>query len=105
LADQALYKSKYTSRNKVQLYSSVIDEIKKDFRFESNEDEIIQSIKTFLTIINSKDKYTYAHTERLMEYAGLLARKIGLSEEEVKIIRYGALLHDIGKVEVPSEIL
>lgn len=105
LADQALYKTKHSTRNKVQLYSSVIDELKSSFHFESNEDEVVQTIKTFLTIINSKDRYTYGHTERIMEYAEKLARRIGLLEEEVKIIRYGALLHDIGKVEVPTEIL
>ncbi|MFC4767366.1 diguanylate cyclase [Effusibacillus consociatus] len=105
LADEALYKVKYTSRNKVQLYSSVVDELNSHFQFGSEETELIQTIKTFLTIINSKDRYTYGHTERDMEYAEALARKIGLSEEEIKIIRYGALLHDIGKVEVPTDIL
>ncbi|TCS76905.1 diguanylate cyclase (GGDEF)-like protein/putative nucleotidyltransferase with HDIG domain [Effusibacillus lacus] len=105
LADEALYKIKYTSRNKVQLYTSVVDELKSHFDFGSREMELIQMIKTFLTIINSKDRYTYGHTERDMEYAEALARKIGLPEDEIKIIRYGALLHDIGKVEVPTEIL
>lgn len=105
LADEALYKVKYTSRNKVQLYSSVIDELKSSFQFGDAEMELIQTIKTLLTIINSKDRYTYGHTERDMEYAEALARKIGLPEEEIKYIRYGALLHDIGKVEVPTEIL
>jgi diguanylate cyclase (GGDEF)-like protein/putative nucleotidyltransferase with HDIG domain len=105
LADQALYKSKYSSRNKVQLYTSVIDELKGSFHFDTDEDEVIQTLKTFLTIINSKDRYTYGHTERIMEYAELLAKRIGLPAEEVKHIRYGALLHDIGKVEVPTEVL
>ncbi|MCA1032180.1 diguanylate cyclase [Bacillus timonensis] len=105
LADQALYKIKYTSRNKVQLYSSVIDELKTSFRFEHKEEEVLQTIKTFLTIINSKDRYTYSHTERIMEYAESLAKELGLSTEQVKTVRYAALLHDIGKVEVPTEIL
>lgn len=105
LADEALYKVKYTSRNKVQLYSSVVDELKSGFPFGSEAVELIHMFKTFLTIINSKDRYTYGHTERDMEYAEALARKIGLPEEEIKFIRFGALLHDIGKVEVPTEIL
>jgi diguanylate cyclase (GGDEF)-like protein/putative nucleotidyltransferase with HDIG domain len=106
LADQALYKTKYSSRNKVQLYTSVIDELKGNYQFSSkDEDEVLQSLKTFLMIINSKDRYTYGHTERIMEYAERLAKKIGLSPSEVKNVRYGALLHDIGKVEVPSEVL
>jgi diguanylate cyclase (GGDEF)-like protein/putative nucleotidyltransferase with HDIG domain len=106
LADQALYKTKYSSRNKVQLYTSVIDELKGNYQFHSkDEEEVLQTLRTFLMIINSKDRYTYGHTERIMEYAERLAHKIGLSPTEVKKIRYGALLHDIGKVEVPTEIL
>ena len=105
LADQALYKIKYTSRNKVQLYTSVIDELKSSFQLGDQEEETIHMIKTFLAIINSKDRYTYGHTERDVKYAEALARKLELPDEEIKYIRYGALLHDIGKVEVPSEIL
>lgn len=104
-ADEALYKVKYTTRDKVQMYSSLIDELKGSFQFENEDAEVIQTIKTFLTIINSKDRYTYSHTERNMEYAEALARKINLPEGEIKYIRYGALLHDIGKIEIPSEIL
>lgn len=105
LADEALYKVKYTSRNKVQLYSSVIDELKGSFQFGKEEESLINTMKTFLTIINSKDRYTYSHTERNMEYAEALARKIQLPEEQINYLRYGALLHDIGKIEVPTEIL
>lgn len=106
LADQALYKTKHSSRNKVQVYTSVIDELKGNYKFHSqDEEEVLQTLKTFLMIINSKDRYTYSHTERIMEYAERLAQKIGLTQTEVKNVRYGALLHDIGKVEVPSELL
>jgi diguanylate cyclase (GGDEF)-like protein/putative nucleotidyltransferase with HDIG domain len=103
-ADQALYKSKTTSRNRVQLYSSVIDDLKSVLS-DSREEELVPTVKTFLTIINSKDRYTFGHTERIMQYAELLACKIGLSPEDIKFLRYGALLHDIGKLEVPSECL
>jgi diguanylate cyclase (GGDEF)-like protein len=105
LADEALYKVKYSNRNRVQLYTSVIDELKSNFQFGAEETELLQTIRSFLTIINSKDRYTYGHTERGMEYAEVLARKIGLPEETIKFIRFGALLHDIGKVEVPADIL
>jgi diguanylate cyclase (GGDEF)-like protein/putative nucleotidyltransferase with HDIG domain len=105
LADEALYKVKYTSKNRVQVYSSVIDDILLHEHFEACDVEVVQSIKTFLSIIHSKDRYTYGHTERTMHYAEALARKVGLTDEEVRIVRYGALLHDIGKVEIPAHIL
>jgi diguanylate cyclase (GGDEF)-like protein/putative nucleotidyltransferase with HDIG domain len=105
LADEALYKVKFTSKNRVQVYSSVIDDLLLHDDFEASEVEVVQSIKTFLSIIHSKDRYTYGHTERTMHYAEALARKVGLTEEEVRIVRYGALLHDVGKVEIPGDIL
>ena len=58
-----------------------------------------------MSIINAKDRYTYGHSERVLEYATLLATQYGLSEEEVRLIQYGAYLHDIGKIEIDVTIL
>jgi putative nucleotidyltransferase with HDIG domain len=55
--------------------------------------------------IESKDPYTLGHCERVAEYACALAREIGLEDITMFWFRMGALLHDVGKIEVPTEIL
>jgi diguanylate cyclase (GGDEF)-like protein/putative nucleotidyltransferase with HDIG domain len=103
LADDALYKAKYISKNKVVLYYSVLDELKGEL--DKSENDLLNTIKTLISVINSKDKYTYGHSERVVHYAVSLAEAMGLSEEEMKIIRVSAYLHDIGKIEIDRDIL
>jgi len=102
-ADDALYRAKSFSRNRVELYFSVLEELKKDI--DGKHVNLVSSIKTLIGIINAKDKYTYGHTERVVVYCSKFAEFLGLSGEEKKILRYGAYLHDIGKIEVPAETL
>jgi diguanylate cyclase (GGDEF)-like protein len=103
LADEALYKAKCCSRNKVELYFSVLDELKKDA--DQSESELINSIKMLIRIINAKDKYTYGHSERVGRYAVWIAEKLGMSNDEIKTIKMGSFLHDIGKIEISRGIL
>ena len=55
--------------------------------------------------IESKDAYTRGHCERVANYACALARDIGFDEMTMFWFRIGALLHDVGKIVVPTEIL
>ncbi|TEB05757.1 Cyclic di-GMP phosphodiesterase response regulator RpfG [Pelotomaculum schinkii] len=102
LADEAMYKAKY-SRNRVQLYFSVIDDLRDSFN--GAERDFFHSIKTLLTIINAKDRYTFGHSERVVYYSLKLAEKLNFTTEEMLILRYGAILHDIGKLEISRDIL
>jgi putative nucleotidyltransferase with HDIG domain len=56
-------------------------------------------------VIESCDRYTFGHCERVAAYAMAVAHSLGLSGEELTTVRIGAYLHDLGKVAVPSEIL
>jgi|GEM_PF-1329089 len=103
LADEALYKAKCCSRNKVELYFSVLDDLIQDLN--QSELELINSIKMLIRIINAKDKYTYGHSERVGRYAVAIARALGLNEEDIRTIRMGAFLHDVGKIEISRSIL
>ena len=55
--------------------------------------------------IESKDRYTQGHCERVADMACALATAAGLQEEGLTWFRMGALLHDLGKIAVPSSIL
>jgi len=55
--------------------------------------------------IEGKDPYTEGHCERLAEYSSRLGKRIGLPSEQITALRWGGIVHDIGKVAVPEAIL
>lgn len=101
-ADEAMYKAKYVN-NKIQLYYSVLDDLKSTMN--NSEIELLNSIKTLISIINAKDRYTFGHSERVVCYSRVIAEALGLRGEDLKTLIYGAYLHDIGKIEIDREIL
>ena len=62
-------------------------------------------VRTWAETIESKDPYTMGHCDRVAELACALAREIGLDEITMFWFRMGALLHDVGKIVVPTEVL
>lgn len=102
-ADEALYKAKFVSKNRVEVYYSVFDELRSSLK--DDEKELFNSIQVFIMLVNAKDKYTYGHCLRTMELSKKMAIFLGLDHNMVKDITYGSLLHDIGKIEVSRDIL
>lgn len=102
-ADDALYRAKFFNKNRVESYISILDELKNDI--EEEHIDLITSIKTLISVINAKDKYTYGHVERVVVYCRMLADKLGLDEETKKRLIYGAYMHDIGKINISEDIL
>ncbi|ENK0838419.1 diguanylate cyclase [Clostridium botulinum] len=102
-ADDALYRAKFFNKNRVEAYTSILDELKNDI--DEKHIDLVTSIKTLISVINAKDRYTYGHVERVVLYSRLLADKLKLSEEDKKIFIYGAYMHDIGKINISREIL
>lgn len=72
---------------------------------EQLERLMTQIMETLSGTIDAKDKYTHGHSQRVAEYARMLAAKLGKSEQEQGEIYYAGLLHDIGKIGVPSSII
>lgn len=100
-ADQALYRAKSVDKNKVEMYFSVFDHLD----VEDDEKELLNSIRTLVSVINAKDRYTYGHSERVTENSLALAKKIGLPQEQIQFMGYAGFLHDIGKIEIDRDIL
>ena len=71
----------------------------------TNRELINQMTRVFSDCVDMKDAYTNGHSARVAEYSAMFARKMGKSEEEVERIRNIALLHDIGKISIPDNIL
>ncbi len=70
-----------------------------------NQQMTFQTIMTIVNTIDAKDQYTKGHSQRVSEYSVAIAKELGMAEEELEKIRYIALLHDIGKIGVPDNIL
>lgn len=102
-ADDALYRAKFFCKNRVESYVSILDEIKTDI--DEKDVELVTSIKTLISVINAKDKYTYSHSERVVYFSRLLSEELNLNDREKKDLTYGAYMHDIGKINIQKEIL
>jgi len=79
------------------------EELEKSFlKLKNTLDVTIQAISM---IVEARDPYTSGHQERVARLSTAIAAEMGLSEDEITGIRMAALLHDIGKINVPAEIL
>lgn len=65
----------------------------------------LQTVLMLANVIEARDQYTRGHVERVQLYGLMLARTLGWGHEAIAILEFGALLHDIGKVLVPSHVL
>ena len=72
---------------------------------EMLSDLYLSTVKSLATAIAAKDQYTHDHIHRVQGYAVAVARKLGVSGDEMEAIRTGAVLHDIGKLGVPDYVL
>jgi putative nucleotidyltransferase with HDIG domain len=63
------------------------------------------TVETLVRTIQAKDQYTSGHSTRVSRYALLIADKLGLSTKEKHQLYLAAMLHDIGKIGVPDELL
>lgn len=72
---------------------------------QQRRDALIQAIKSFARIVERRDPYTAGHQERVSELAVAIARKMKLDEDGIEGIKLGGLIHDIGKINIPAEIL
>ncbi|MBR6484304.1 MAG: HD-GYP domain-containing protein, partial [Clostridiales bacterium] len=72
---------------------------------EENKIFIKEIVEAFARTIDMKDKYTNGHSSRVAEYTVMLAKELGYDDETVEKYYNIALLHDIGKIGVPGEVL
>lgn len=73
--------------------------------YEDLEMSYFSTVKALARAIEVKDPYTYGHSERVTEYAMVIARKLNLEEWEMRNIKYASALHDIGKLGISMNIL
>jgi len=65
----------------------------------------LQMVKALANTIDAKDSYTNGHSSRVAKYSVMLAKRMGYQDEKLEQVQYAALLHDIGKIGIPREII
>jgi putative two-component system response regulator len=63
------------------------------------------SLTMLANAIEVRDSYTRGHVERVRDYALLMAQQMGWSQNQMDVLRFGAILHDIGKIHIRERIL
>ncbi|MBK8250023.1 MAG: diguanylate cyclase [Gemmatimonadetes bacterium] len=72
---------------------------------ERLEREVLEVVRRWSESIEEKDQYTRGHCDRVAELACAIARRVGVEADQMFWFRVGALLHDVGKVVISSDIL
>lgn len=91
---------------RIEMLSEI--ELQRDNLIESNvklAHLLEQSVKSISRIGELRDAYTAGHQRRVKDLSCAIAQQLGLSDEAIINLSYGSLIHDIGKIYVPSEIL
>ena len=62
----------------------------------------VNSVRALVQAIEEKDPYTRGHSERVADYSSEVARILGFSDPQIEILHYATILHDVGKIGIPS---
>ncbi len=95
--------------DKLRLVAAIADQassaIQRARLHEQLEESFVQTVVALANAIDARDSYTSDHSERLTRLAMATAQKLKCSQEDIQAINWAMLLHDIGKIGVPDEIL
>lgn len=114
--EYSLYKFKKEYRENLSVMKQIVGDLaagrKPDYdKVQSISNSIYSKIDSISNIINcmnkvkNMDEYTYTHSINVSVYALLIAKWLGLSEEEIRSVVITGILHDIGKLKIPGDIL
>jgi putative nucleotidyltransferase with HDIG domain len=73
--------------------------------YDQLRETFIATVNALASTVEMKDPYTAGHQQWVTRLACAIAKEMGLTEEQIEGIRMAGLIHDIGKINIPSEIL
>lgn len=89
-------------RNGIEAYELNED---KNFILKDLKELFYKTVQSIANALDAKDKYTAGHAQRVTLYSLMLGKELGLAQHELEEIEIAGLLHDIGKIGVPENIL
>jgi len=72
---------------------------------KKTEHLFLQTVTALSDAVDAKDRYTSGHSKRVAEYSRMIAKRMGKTEAEQAEIYRAGLLHDVGKIRIPAEII
>ena len=106
-ADIALYQAKHLGRDRVCAYDTTLEEGQADPYqvYAFIQDPTKSAIEALAAAVDARDHYTRNHSENVSKYALMIAERLGLNKSEVELLHKASLLHDVGKIGVPDNVL
>jgi len=100
-------RSSLARRDEIGSLSDSINEMAESIEnlLTAQEEAYLQALKSLMKALGSKDRYTAAHSSRVNRYSLRLGRRLGLDAATLDLLGRAALVHDIGKIGIPDEIL
>lgn len=74
-------------------------------QYVAQKEAYAATLRTLVQAVETKDWYTRGHSERVSAASVLVAHKLGMRGDRVEALRYAGLLHDVGKLGVPTRLL
>lgn len=103
-----LFPGEAPSRFRVALRTHGVRDLRRRLEQGAEGDDPVDTAETILGLvaaISGHDRRTRGHSERVRAYAELIGGELGLPEPDLDRLRWAALLHDVGKLTVPGEVL
>jgi len=94
-----------TTEAMILLFSMAATAINNIRMHQAAQDGLKSTVETLVAATDAKDPYAYGHSRRVKEYVLLSAKSFTFSDEELRLIEFGALLHDIGKIGIYDSIM
>lgn len=111
-ADRAIYNIKRNGKNAIMVHCDRDSSISKQIAIPDRSiqkkgvySEYAKTIYALTAAIDTKDHYTFNHSKNVAHYAVELAYAFGMNQQDIETIKEAALLHDVGKIGIPENIL
>ena len=106
-ADTALYWAKQNGKNRFCMYSPSVAEAQAPEELERRIERHarLRAAENLIRVVDAKDEYTGAHSDRVALLVEAIARQLELDDEQVEQLKLAGRLHDLGKIAIPDRVL